>query len=253
MIKKITTSISLVFITFLVQSQNNVMESLPCFDRTFSLSIHIVQDEDYMDNITLANVQDMVDDLNEAFLPICIDFEICKSEVLNNHNFSYYEDSIMADEIAVLYNDVPYVNLYLVENIVDPAGTKGVATFSGINIGGDAIIVVNKYSGSVPLIHEMGHFFGLYHTFEYNTFGYELVDGSNCATSGDLICDTPADPDGGIELGCVFVPTQDVNGDYYLPSVANYMSYYQNCRCEFSHLQYWRMANTYLVNPKAHW
>ncbi|MBL0071623.1 MAG: hypothetical protein IPP34_07360 [Bacteroidetes bacterium] len=35
----------------------------------------------------------------------------------------------------------------------------------------------------------MGHFFGLYHTFE-TQFGSELANGSNCATTGDLVCDT---------------------------------------------------------------
>lgn len=35
------------------------------------------------------------------------------------------------------------------------------------------------------LTHELGHFFNLYHTFQ-------ACDGSNCATSGDRVCDTPS-------------------------------------------------------------
>lgn len=44
-------------------------------------------------------------------------------------------------------------------------------------------------------MHEFGHYFGLRHTFgpaNRNLSGKELVDGSNCDTDGDKICDTPA-------------------------------------------------------------
>ena len=39
--------------------------------------------------------------------------------------------------------------------------------------------------------HEMGHLIGLFHPWE-SQFGLECVNGSNCATAGDLLCDTPA-------------------------------------------------------------
>ncbi|MEO6723283.1 MAG: M43 family zinc metalloprotease [Ferruginibacter sp.] len=43
------------------------------------------------------------------------------------------------------------------------------------------------------LSHEIGHCFGLSHTFAANG-GPENIDGSNCSTAGDRVCDTPADP-----------------------------------------------------------
>ncbi len=42
--------------------------------------------------------------------------------------------------------------------------------------------------------HEMGHCFGLYHTFE-TEYGEECPDESDCEYDGDLVCDTPADFD----------------------------------------------------------
>jgi hypothetical protein len=41
------------------------------------------------------------------------------------------------------------------------------------------------YNKGRTLTHELGHFFNLYHTFQ-------ACDGTNCATSGDRVCDTPA-------------------------------------------------------------
>lgn len=82
------------------------------------------------------------------------------------------------------------------------------------------------------LAHELGHFFGLIHTFGGSLWGQltsELVDGSNCETSGDWICDTPADPypHGFTVNSCQYTGTVvDANGDLYTPDTENIMSYY---------------------------
>ena len=40
------------------------------------------------------------------------------------------------------------------------------------------------------LIHEVGHYFDLFHTHEMN-FGIECPTGGDCTKAGDLLCDTP--------------------------------------------------------------
>lgn len=103
----------------------------------------------------------------------------------------------------------------------------------------------------MTLTHEMGHYWGLEHTFA----GPELANGSDCTTAGDAICDTPADPYMGPPLDqyltdCIFTGMmQDPNGDWFDPDVGNIMSYYSGCRCHFSYQQYERMAQTYLNGP----
>ena len=84
----------------------------------------------------------------------------------------------------------------------------------------------------------MGHYFGLYHTHQ-TSFGKELVDGSNCETAGDLICDTPADPNLLSNRSCVYEGSVvDENGAVYQPDVTNYMSYTRHfCRSSFSEQQ----------------
>lgn len=56
-------------------------------------------------------------------------------------------------------------------------------------------IVQKSYMGKGVLEHEVGHCFGLLHTFDFKSGnGLEDIDGSNGASSADLIGDTPADP-----------------------------------------------------------
>ena len=103
--------------------------------------------------------------------------------------------------------------------------------------------------------HELGHYFGLYHTHE-TAFGSELVNGSNCSTRGDRLCDTPADPrlTGNVDNdGCIYTGTgTDANGDSYSPSVANIMSYSsKECRVHFSDDQLDRM-NFVLNNSRTY-
>lgn len=93
-------------------------------------------------------------------------------------------------------------------------------------------------STSNSLIHEIGHYFGLFHThgpeLEDDGITDEYVDMSNGDSAGDFINDTPADPglsykDGRFInngkvcniIGCL----NDAKGQFYMPDVANFMCY----------------------------
>lgn len=93
------------------------------------------------------------------------------------------------------------------------------------------------YNLGRTLTHELGHFFNLYHTFQ-------ACDGSNCATSGDRVCDTEStstayyncDPAGSVASNCT--------GDAQL--TMNYMDYVQdNCMYMFTAGQATRMQAYY--------
>ena len=107
------------------------------------------------------------------------------------------------------------------------------------------------------LAHEVGHYLGLYHTHE-TYFGDEAVDGSDCSVDGDLLCDTPADPNLSSTVssdGCVYSSAAtDENGATYSPSVTNLMSYTpKGCRYDITEDQLdkilWTLQNqrTYLT------
>ena len=65
--------------------------------------------------------------------------------------------------------------------------------------------------------------------------------GANCATSGDLFCDTPADYNLGFGYrGCDYNgAVKDRNGDALAPQENNFMSYFQSCNpYQFSEQQF---------------
>lgn len=101
--------------------------------------------------------------------------------------------------------------------------------------------------------HEMGHCLGLYHTFEtWGNTKKENVTRSgeckNCETNGDVLCDTPADDNGGANNACVYTGTGvDACGISYAPLTNNIMSYYNFCSNTFTSEQAIRMRY-FLVN-----
>lgn len=126
------------------------------------------------------------------------------------------------------------------------------------------------FSGMIIAYHELGHYFGLLHTFQNsgssNIQDRELVTrnfneipprlSANCANTGDYVCDTDADPfdlPGATTSNCQYTGTiRDANNDLFHPSIDNSMSYYLcNHVGLFTPGQLTRMSNTYAIfnNP----
>ncbi|MBK9047683.1 MAG: hypothetical protein IPL74_13565 [Bacteroidetes bacterium] len=89
-------------------------------------------------------------------------------------------------------------------------------------------VTASNLNDNSTLAHELGHYLGLYHTHETSN-GVEYVNGSNCGTAGDLLCDTPADPNlfSCSNSSCQYTcPTlTDPLGQFYSPLMDNIMSY----------------------------
>ena len=241
---------------------------LPCINKTFTVVAHMVRDTFGETNITEQEITDAFVQLNTDFEPICVDFEICAFNTIDNFQYDDIEDDAEMNEMFSIYNEERRINMYFVTSSDDPFCGK--ATLSGItSMSNPGITIIKGPDCMTPpsktISHEMGHFFGLLHTFEdAGTMMAELVDGSNCATNGDLVCDTPADPyesPDPIEEyvdemdDCRFIrQVRDGNGDWFVPDVGNIMSYYPNtCRCGFTHGQYTRMAEIWLNSNQSNW
>lgn len=85
-----------------------------------------------------------------------------------------------------------YINIWVVNDIPGPPAGYAYIPAATLSPDIDGIVVEAYYFGSsyshdVVIIHEMGHYLGLYHTFEGGCAN------DDCLTSGDRVCDTPPD------------------------------------------------------------
>lgn len=237
-------------ISSISNSFSQTKQKLPCLDRKFTIIVHIVKDTTGQPGIALLDIANGVAAINGAFQDICVSFEICEYRYIDNFQYDALDTATELSELMIKYYEKNRINMFVVNSTSIPGSFASLGGIADVDGG---LICMEKSAGAGTYIHEMGHYFGLPHTFDIPG---ELVDGSNCATTGDLICDTPADPYplGSVDADCRFIGMdQDANGDYYTPQVGNPMSYYPgNCRCtKFTHDQFWVMANIYLnSNPK---
>jgi hypothetical protein len=251
--KKYLAFIALLILPFLVEGQqlHHFHKDLPCVDKTFQVYVHVVIDSLGNTNISEEQLRNDIEGASMYFEPICIDFEICKIDSINNYAFDSIAPEPKEDgRLKALLHEKNRINFYYIAQFEDP-GKCGHASLGGISGSESGLVFIKKGCGSGTVAHELGHLFGLSHTFEGN--GTEWVNGDDCETEGDGLCDTPSDP---------FVPGDDVSeyvaddcefismkrdtfGMFYQPDVGNVMSYYP-CTCGFTWEQYKKMANSYL-------
>jgi len=215
--------------------------------KKFQITAHIASDSLQPPITSLAQINEAIAVLNAAFEPNDMSFEVCEEN--NMADFHFYEWNQADDQAyAFIYHYIPNtINIYFVSTVetIDDGEVGGYAFFPG---GPEAIVVAVDDDGTVPIttvVHEMGHFFGLFHTFETD-FGVENISQDNCATAGDLICDTEADPQGSVDDECTYESPLGNGDDFYTPPIDNWMSYYTSCACRFTIQQYNQMTENYL-------
>ena len=233
-------------------------QELPCIQKEFQLYVHVTRDSLGNTKITPERIQSILNSVNSVFEPICFSFSYCKLDTIIDYSFNLIDVDKEVEMLTSRFQQKKRINLYF----VDFTANYAYSTFFGVSNHDNAYIIVEK--GGTPHIticRELGRIFGLYLTNE-TQFGYELVNRSNCYTTGDLLCDTPAEPTDVIPLTAAVVdkdcnviyPKKDANGDYYTPDVSNFMSPHLNCfGCGFTNEQYRRMAANYLMSNKKPW
>lgn len=206
------------------------------------MTIHIVNRTNGTGGFTLANLEAAMQDLNRLWLPIGIQFyrrgevDYINSDLLYNlPDQDFWRDVLRQTNPVANTVNVWFTNL---------AGLCGQASFTSSSPQG--ILMDNGCAGvgnsPSTYAHEVGHYFDLYHTHE-TAFGTECPNGSNCSTTGDLFCDTPADPELNFETNvnasCAWTGSaafpMGCGMTAYNPPTRNIMSYSRRvCRDAFT-------------------
>ena len=217
---------------------------------------HVVRETDSTGGLTIVDISFVMNTLNTYYINSNIQFYECAS--INYINNSTYFDFDQSQEAAIrAANDVTNViNIYYFNSITSSSGSS-LCGYTSFPPGPDRVMMKNScaINGST-IVHELGHYLSLYHTHGPTNTGTttELVNGSNCSSAGDDLCDTPADPNlSGLVSACQYTGTAlDANGQSYVPDPTNIMSYSQKvCRTFLSAGQYNR-ANYSAINDRGY-
>ncbi|MCS7036331.1 MAG: zinc-dependent metalloprotease [Saprospiraceae bacterium] len=214
----------------------------------FSIFVHILRNDDgsnaaMSDAVLADNLQRMAD----FYRPHNICFTFVGRDFIDNTgwNTNYMTSQIGAMHAVNPHNDA--IDIYVHRDNFQGSG--------GNSYSIPSVFCSVAAPSSFNFEHEMGHCLGLWHTFE-TAAGAECPDGSNCASAGDQVCDTPADYSGSQSnsgAGCTHTGTQTINcngGTFgYDPPTRNIMSYWWFCYSEFTAGQAARMYNT--INATA--
>jgi len=231
--------------------------------------VHVIHDGG-TNNISDAQVQSQIDILNEDFRKkagtngsgngVDTDIEFCLAKkdpqgkctngiirinsYLSNHQT--YQRSLLKQ--LSYWDNTRYLNMYVVKNINNGSGILGYSSFPGGPPDEDGIVVKHNYFGRIgtaasslgrTTTHEIGHWFGLYHTFNNGC-------GVDTCLDGDNVCDTP--PAANPNYGCPTINSCSNDLPNVNDQIQNYLDYSNdNCKNMFTNGQKLRMHST-LVN-----
>ncbi len=210
------------------------------------IKAHIIRTSQGSNGLDVDDLNQTINNLNSIFKDIYIQFSLSGNiNYIDNDAFSNFNKS---DESKLTRNNYTEgaLNIYFADNLKNES-KNNICGYANITKNANIIFMQNSCAiNDSSLAHEIGHILSLIHTHGPNdNMTTELVNGSNCDTDGDGICDTPADPKLGSNNldSCNYIGNAtDVNGDLYRPDTFNVMSYsYKGCRTRFSKQQQARM------------
>lgn len=224
------------------------------------------------------DIREIIAHANTYLQNINIELYLLNNQVYSIKEDKYFEFKINDEpELRRKYDVQNAINIYFAKNISlnDLTILGGYATLPSLSANSNRVFYsyfehsendVQNLKNKT-FLHELGHYFGLLHTFQDSNSPdvsqRELVTrgtGSNCNLMGDQLCDTPADPFERLPLSSAFKctdisPTQivDANGERFLPPANNIMAYYQGCGNVFTEQQYLKMQASFSIrfSPSA--
>lgn len=229
--------------------------------RYVPIHFHLVGDASGDGKVKENKVLDQLCALNAAYEPFDIRFYLSPHPTIGTlFDYTINATNVYTNQSAWLSmhnkRHPNALNVYIVDNAESGNPTSGGITLAYYNIPRDWVVSrrdrVNGQANNSTLPHEVGHFFSLLHTFngwDFDKFdpsspGWpiapalsplgvpcEKMDGSNCTTAGDYICDTPPDYNFGYgNSGCTYTAgAKDPMGVLIDPMENNMMGYFESC------------------------
>lgn len=211
---------------------------------------HIVRETNGTGGVTIGQIVTAISYLNEYYAPMQLEFFVCGSGPVFINNSTYYNfpqpsipnstEDAMATAAGPEANNT--INMFFV-NSIGSGNIGGYAYTPNQTVQSNRIVIdfnfMNQDRGQV-LVHEVGHWLSLLHTFEGTEVGpndpnaervTRFAPEANCTTNGDELCDTDADPGfngSNVNVGnCTYTGTATDNlGALYTPDITNVMSYF---------------------------
>ena len=213
------------------------LSSIPSQKTTLPVQVYIVRKSDGSGGISEAQVKQALSKVNQIFSGSSIQFDACNVITIDSDEYFNFDKKTSDVSLTSDNYDNGAINLYCVGTLADKG--KVIDSYGSFPASNSFLAVISESAAMSisPLAHQLGHLFGLLDTHE-SSFGPELASGVTCRSTGDLMCDTPADPglSGKVDQNCNYTGTDlDHRRDPYNPAVNNIMSSAPNhCRTTFS-------------------
>lgn len=175
-----------------VSDGNSVPVTEDFHGQEFQINVvfHFVRDGNCQGGRPTSIVTAYMNELNSVYQSSGISFnllcikEICSQLYVNNSNFN-----LDFPNVQKLYSSDDVINIYILYDLTPPGNGSG----SG-NQAGTSCWVLNTTDKNL-LSHEVGHVLNLIHTYDQVTYGKSCFgDDNSLYNKGDLVYDTPPDP-----------------------------------------------------------
>lgn len=220
--------------TIYPQEYNNTQVKSSSSSICINVFFHVIRNTNGTNAFPIPNTDTIISELNEFYSPHNITINNLGTDFINNSGYLEISEGEHTTLMNSGYDVTNAINYYIVEELWDVytnGAYQGFVTGAADNISSNSLVIRSDRVFESTSPHELGHCLNLYHTHKglaYNDPGCaENINGSNCNSCGDLVCDTPADSGQG-------------NSGGYSPDLTNTMSYYNN-RNNFTDGQSYRM------------